>query len=103
MSLAAFDLTPDMAMRLGAVAGIVILLLLLVASFMSRARVFCQYLEHMTGIQLKPGHVRRLYASKGRVGVRDALIDLLIREDLKDPERSVVTPDSKPDLSIFER
>jgi hypothetical protein len=42
-----------------------------------------------------------LYKKRGRGGVRDHLIDLLIREDLADSSR-VVTPDSKPDLSIFD-
>ena len=78
-----------------------VLLLLLVASFASRARVFCQYLQHMTGIKLKPQTVRRLYNQRGRGGVRDHLIDLLIKEDLADPKRRV-TPDSRPDTSVFE-
>jgi len=86
---------------LGATAAIVVLLTLLVVSFMSRARVFCQYLRHMTGIALRPGTVRRLYRDKGRGGVRDHLISLLIQEDLADPDR-VVTPDSKPDTSMFD-
>jgi len=55
----------------------------------------------MTGIELRSGTVRGLYKRRGRAGVRDYLIDLLIREDLADPSR-VVTPDSKPDTSIFE-
>ena len=76
-------------------------LLLLVASFLSRPRVFCQYLRHMTGIQLDPHLVQRTYRRKGRAGVRDLLMDLLIREDLSDPRR-VVTPDSAPDTSVFE-
>jgi hypothetical protein len=46
--------------------------------------------------------VRAVYKKRGRGGVRDYLIDLLIREDLADPNR-VVTPDSKPDTSIFEK
>ena len=79
-----------------------VLLLLLMASFLTRARVFCQYLEHMTGIRLRPGTVRRLYRQRGRGAVRDHLIDLLIREDLADPER-VVTPDSAPDTSVFDQ
>jgi hypothetical protein len=82
-------------------AAILLLLLLLLASFLSRPRVFCQYLRHMTGIQLDPRLVQRTYRRKGRAGVRDLLIDLLIREDLSDPRR-VVTPDSAPDLSVFE-
>jgi len=82
-------------------AAILVLLLLLVASFLSRPRVFCQYLRHMTGIQLDSRMVQGTYRRKGRAGVRDLLIDLLIREDLSDPRR-LVTPDSAPDTSVFE-
>ena len=96
-----FDLEPVAAYQLGAVATIAVLLFLLIMSFISRSRVFCQYLHYMTGISLKPETVRALYKKRGRGGVRDHLIDLLIREDLADPDR-VVTPDSKPDISIFE-
>ncbi|HYH07393.1 MAG TPA: hypothetical protein VEK11_10095 [Thermoanaerobaculia bacterium] len=61
-----------------------ILLLILIVSFRSRAVVFCQYLEAMTGIRLKPSDVRRVYREKGRNGVRELFLDLIIREDLKD-------------------
>jgi hypothetical protein len=61
-----------------------ILLLILIISFRSRAVVFCQYLEAMTGISLKPSDVRRVYREKGRNGVRELFLDLIIREDLKD-------------------
>lgn len=61
-----------------------ILLLILIISFRSRAVVFCQYLENMTGISLKPSDVRRVYREKGRNGVRELFLDLIIREDLKD-------------------
>jgi hypothetical protein len=61
-----------------------ILLLILVISFRSRAVVFCQYLEAMTGIRLKPADVRRVYREKGRNGVRELFLDLIIREDLKE-------------------
>ena len=94
--------TPWMLIRLGAGVAIVVLLLLLLASFLSRPRVFCQYLRHMTGIELQSRKVQRIYRTKGRGGVRDHLIDLLIREDLADPKR-IVTPDSKPDTSMFEQ
>lgn len=80
--------------------GIAILLVILVVSMMSRPRVFCEYLKTMTGIELKPAAVRRRFNQRGRGGVRDLLIDLLIQEDLADPDR-IVTPDSKPDLSVF--
>ena len=69
-----------------------ILLLILVVSFRSRAVVFCQYLEAMTGIRLKPSEVRRVYREKGREGVRELFLDLIIRADLQegplDPEES---------------
>ena len=101
MSLEFLDFARGSLYSLGAVAVVAVLLALLLASFLSRSRVFCQYLRHMTGIQLKPKTVRRLYKKRGRGGVRDHLIDLLIREDLADPKR-VVTPGSKPDTSVFE-
>ena len=61
-----------------------VLLLILIVSFRSRAVVFCQYLEAMTGISLKPSDVRRVYREKGRNGVRELFLDLIIREDLKE-------------------
>jgi hypothetical protein len=60
-----------------------VLLLILIVSFRSRAVVFCQYLEAMTGIRLKPSDVRRVYRERGRNGVRELFLDLIIREDLK--------------------
>jgi hypothetical protein len=61
-----------------------ILLLILIISFRSRAVVFCQYLEAMTGIALKPSDVRRVYKERGKDGVREFFLDLIIREDLKE-------------------
>jgi hypothetical protein len=61
-----------------------VLLLILIISFRSRAVVFCQYLENMTGVRLKPSDVRRVYREKGRNGVRELFLDLIIREDLKE-------------------
>ena len=58
-------------------------------------------LARVLHVELRPGTVRGLYKRRGKAAVRDYLIDLLIREDLADPSR-VVTPDSKPDTSIFE-
>lgn len=66
------------------VAFALVLLVILVVSFRSRAVVFCQYLATMTGIELKPSDVRRVYAEKGREGVRELFLDLIIREDLKE-------------------
>ena len=60
------------------------LLLLLVVSFASRPRVFSQYLRTMTGIAVSPGEVRRVYKQRGRAGVRELFLDLLIREDLRE-------------------
>jgi hypothetical protein len=60
------------------------LVLILLISFASRAIVFCQYLRTMTGIELKPSDVRRVYRDKGRDGVREFFLDLIIREDLKE-------------------
>ena len=61
-----------------------VLLVILIISFRSRAVVFCQYLETMTGIKLKPAEVRRLFKTQGRNGVRDMFLELIIREDLKE-------------------
>ncbi len=101
MGLESIDWTPILMLRLGVVVAVLVLLLLLVASFMSRSKVFCQYLKHMSGIDLKPGMVRAAYKRQGRGGVRDLLINLLIQEDLADESR-IVTPDSEPDHSVFE-
>jgi hypothetical protein len=65
------------------IAAAAVLLLILVVSFWSRAVVFCQYLRAMTGIELKPSDVRRVYRQRGRDGVREFFLDLIIREDLK--------------------
>jgi hypothetical protein len=75
------------------VAFAAILLIILIVSFRSRAVVFCQYLEAMTGIRLKPSDVRRLYREKGRNGVREMFLDLIIREDLK--EGPIEIPDER--------
>ena len=60
-----------------------VLLFILVVSIRSRAVVFCQYLRAMTGIELKPSDVRRVYRERGKDGVREFFLDLIIREDLK--------------------
>jgi hypothetical protein len=99
--MGSFDLNADATYTLIAVIGMALLGMILVASFVSRSRVFCQYLKHMTGIELKPSAVRRVYRSNGKGGVRDLLMDLLIQEDLADDARKV-TPDSKPDTSVFD-
>jgi hypothetical protein len=60
------------------------LLVILIISFRSRAVVFCQYLKAMTGIELSAVEVRRVYRERGRNGVRELFLDLLIKEDLKE-------------------
>ena len=60
-----------------------ILLLILIVSFRSRAVVFCQYLQTMTGIKLRPSDVRRVFREGGPNAVRTYFLDLIIREDLK--------------------
>jgi len=61
----------------------VVLFLILVISFRSRAIVFCQYLKAMTGVSLSPKEVRRTFKAQGQDGVRTLFLDLIIREDLK--------------------
>jgi hypothetical protein len=65
------------------IAAAALLIIILLISFASRAIVFCQYLRTMTGIELKPSDVRRVYRQRGRDGVREFFLDLIIREDLK--------------------
>ncbi len=70
------------------------LLVLLVISFSSRARVFSQYLRLLTGIRISPAEVRRVHRESGRAGVRELFLDLLIREDLA--EGGVASPEDEP-------
>jgi len=81
------------------VAAVGILLFLLIVSFLSRPRVFTQYLQAMTGIRLSARDVARVFKQRGKAGVRDMFLDLIIREDLKSGPR--ITPDSAPDLEIL--
>lgn len=69
------------ATMLLAFAGV--LLIILIVSFRSRAVVFCQYLQAMTGIKLKPYQVARVFRQRGKDGVREFFLDLIIKEDLK--------------------
>ena len=79
-------------------ASALILLIILVVSFRSRAVVFCQYLNRMTGIRLKPKDVMRAHRERGKEGVRDLFLDLIIREDLKHGPLSV--PDATPEEPV---
>ena len=71
----------------------VVLALILIVSFRSRARVFCQYLKRMTGIQLKPKEVNQVYKRLGQDGVREMFLDLIIRQDLKGGPLSIPADD----------
>jgi hypothetical protein len=80
------------------------LLIILIVSFRSRARVFCQYLRLMTGISLTPGEVRQVFRLHGKEGVRELFLDLMIREDLEDS--STITPEtprSKPVAALIKK
>src|SRR2546428_770297 len=68
-----------------------LLLVILVISFRSRAVVFCQYLEMMTGIKLRTTDVRRVYRQGGADAVREYFLDLIIREDLKQGPLTIPT------------
>ena len=79
-----------------------VLLVILIISFRSRAVVFCQYLEAMTGIKLSPSNVRRIHRERGSDGVRELFLDLIIREDLKQgpidiPVIEILTPSAGDD------
>jgi len=76
-----FEMTSPASWAMLGVA--LVLLLLLVISFRSRAYVFCQYLRTMAGIALKPRDVRAAFRKGGKEGVRELFLDLIIREDLK--------------------
>ena len=84
------------------VAGVLVLILVIL--FRSRASVFCQYLHAMTGIRLKPSDVRRVYQERGREGVRELFLDLIIRADLQegplDPDESQNENDSQSQQSL---
>ncbi|HSP15128.1 MAG TPA: hypothetical protein VLV78_10275 [Thermoanaerobaculia bacterium] len=79
----------------------VVLLVILIVSFRSRAVVFCQYLETMTGIRLKPTEVRKVFDQAGRNGVREMFLDLIIREDLKEGPAEI--PEGQPETQPEEQ
>jgi hypothetical protein len=78
-----------------------VLLLILIVSFRSRSVVFCQYLQTMTGIKLKPYQVARVFKQRGRDGVREFFLDLIIKEDLKHgPIEIPSEPGGEADIAI---
>jgi hypothetical protein len=91
------DLPPQYVTLL--LVTLIVLLLILTTSILSRPRVFTQYLEHMTGIKLSPRDVARVFKRRGRPGVRDMFLELIIREDLRDSPR--ITPDTPPDRGVL--
>lgn len=64
-----------------------------------RPRIFTSYLKHMTGVRLSPKEVAAVYKKRGKAGVRELFLDLIIREDARSgPQR---TPDSPPDREVL--
>jgi hypothetical protein len=74
----------------------ILLLFILVVSFRSRSIVFCQYLKAMTGVELKPTQVKQVYREKGKDGVRELFLDLIIKEDLKTGPLQIPGPGASP-------
>ncbi|MGZ6988554.1 MAG: hypothetical protein ACXVH0_06320 [Thermoanaerobaculia bacterium] len=70
------------SLSLLAFAGV--LLFILIISFRSRAIVFCQYLKTMTGVELKPRQVSGIFKKRGKDGVREMFLDLIIKQDLNE-------------------
>jgi len=91
------ELSPQVLVLFLAATGT--LVLVLIASILMRPRIFTQYLRHMTGIQLSPRDVATVFKTRGRPGVRDMFLELIIREDLKDGP--TITPDTPPDRRIL--
>ncbi len=91
------DLSPQATTVLLVSTGV--LVLLLVVSFLSRPRVFTQYLYTMTGIRLSPRDVASVFRARGKDGVRELFLELIIREDVKSGPR--ITPDSRPDRELL--
>ncbi len=87
------DLSPQMTTILIGTAGALVLLLLV--SFLSRPRVFTQYLRHMTGITLSPRDVARVFHSRGKAGVREMFLELIIQQDLKQGPMTPPDPASR--------
>ncbi len=91
------DLSPQATTVMLVSTGV--LVLLLAVSFLSRPRVFTQYLFTMTGIRLSPKDVASVFKERGKDGVRELFLELIIREDVKSGPR--ITPDSRPDKVLL--
>lgn len=90
------DLSPQATTVMLVSTGV--LVLLLAVSFLSRPRVFTEYLYTMTGIKLSPRDVATVFKERGKDGVRELFLELIIREDVRSGPR--ITPDSKPDTAL---
>jgi hypothetical protein len=88
-----FEVSGLTGLILLAFAGILFLILLI--SFRSRATVFCQYLKAMTGVELKPRQVRSVYRDRGKDGVREMFLDLIIKEDLRQTGPLQIPPEMR--------
>ena len=88
-----FEVRGITGLALLAFAGI--LFLILVISFRSRATVFCQYLKAMTGVELKPRQVRSVFKDRGKDGVREMFLDLIIKEDLRETGPLQIPPEMR--------
>jgi tRNA1(Val) A37 N6-methylase TrmN6 len=75
------------------------LAVVLVVVMLLRPRIFTSYLKHMTGIELSPKEVAQVYKKRGKAGVRELFLDLIIREDAR--SGPVITPDSPPDREVL--
>ena len=90
------DLSPQATTVMLVSTGV--LVFLLAVSFLSRPRMFTQYLYTMTGIRLSSKDVATVFKERGKDGVRELFLELIIREDVK--SGPLITPDSKPDKAL---
>lgn len=93
------SLSPALQNALTIVGALVFILLI---SFTLRAKVFCQYLRQMTGIDLSVREVKDTFRRRGRDGVRELLLDRTIRADLAE-NQPLVPPDTAVNRVHIER
>ncbi len=70
-------------------AFVAILLFLLVLSFAFRPLLFCPYLKHMAGFNLKPKEVKAAFKQNKTQGVRDLFLEHYIKADLEDSKEEL--------------
>lgn len=78
----------------------ILLFVILIILFRSRAVVFCQYLKAMSGVELRPSDVRRIFAERGQNGVREMFLDLIIKEDLKQGPLEVPESQNREEIEL---